>query len=50
LGSYGQGIAYEKVGQSEYIYGVIKSENKIVVTKIEITSVENNTSQTIFQD
>ncbi len=37
VGSYGQGIAYEKTGKSEYIYGVIKSENKIVVTKIDIS-------------
>ncbi|MFC2081117.1 hypothetical protein ACFLR8_02790 [Bacteroidota bacterium] len=35
VGSYGQGIAYEKVDNSEYIYGVIKSENKVVVTKID---------------
>jgi len=35
VGSYGQGIAYEKIGNSEYIYGVIKKENRIVVTKID---------------
>lgn len=34
VGSYGQGIAYEKVGDSDLIYGIIKKENKVVVTKI----------------
>ena len=35
VGSYGQGIAYEKNGKSEIIYGIIKNENKVVVTKIK---------------
>ncbi len=34
MGSFGQGIAYEKVKESEYIYGIIRKENKVVVTKI----------------
>lgn len=34
VGSYGQGIAYEKKGDSEYLYGLIRKENKVVVTKI----------------
>jgi len=34
VGSYGQGIAYEKVDDSELIYGIIKKENKVVVTRI----------------
>jgi hypothetical protein len=33
-GSYGQGIAYEKRGDVELIYGIIKRENKVVVTRI----------------
>lgn len=35
VGSFGQGIAFEKVGESEFIYGIIKNENKVVVTKIK---------------
>ncbi|HBL74716.1 MAG: hypothetical protein A2W90_24160 [Bacteroidetes bacterium GWF2_42_66] len=35
VGSYGQGIAYEKDGKSEFIYGIIKKESKVVVTKIK---------------
>ena len=35
VGSYGQGIAYEKNKKSEYIYGIIKKEDKVVVTKIK---------------
>ncbi len=35
VGSYGQGIAYEKDGESELIYGIIRKENKVVVTKIK---------------
>ena len=35
VGSYGQGIAYEKVGESEYVYGVIKAKRKIVVSKLD---------------
>jgi hypothetical protein len=34
VGSFGQGIAYEKQGNSELIYGIIKKENKVVVSKI----------------
>jgi hypothetical protein len=34
VGSLGQGIAYEKGGKSDYIYGVLKKENKVVVSKI----------------
>ena len=34
VGSFGQGIAYEKQGISELIYGIIKKENKVVVSKI----------------
>lgn len=37
VGSYGQGIAYERIGKSEYIYGVIKKENKIILTKIGLS-------------
>jgi hypothetical protein len=36
VGSFGQGIAYEKVDKSEFIYGVLKEENKIVVSKIKL--------------
>lgn len=35
IGSYGQGIAYEKNDESEFIYGIIRNENKVVVTKIK---------------
>ena len=41
VGSFGQGIAYEKTGKSEYIYGIIKGENKIVVTKIDLSHLIN---------
>lgn len=34
VGSYGQGIAYESDGLSAYVYGIIRKENKVVVTKI----------------
>lgn len=34
IGSYGQGIAREKIGNSDLIYGLIRSEKKVVVTKI----------------
>ena len=34
VGSYGQGIAYERVENSEYIYGIVRKEKKVVVTKI----------------
>lgn len=37
VGSFGQGIAYEKAGHSHYIYGVVKKENKIVVSKIDLS-------------
>jgi len=33
-GSFGQGIAYEKAGDADLIYGIIKKENKVVVTRI----------------
>ncbi|MCK4746588.1 MAG: hypothetical protein KAT15_06125, partial [Bacteroidales bacterium] len=33
-GSFGQGIAYERDGDSELIYGVIKKDNSVVVTRI----------------
>jgi len=32
--SFGQGIACEKIGDSEFIYKIIKKENKVVVSKI----------------
>jgi hypothetical protein len=35
VGSNGQGIAFEKNGDSEYIYGVIRSERKVVVSRIK---------------
>jgi hypothetical protein len=35
VGSYGQGIAFEKDGGAEFIYGIIKKESKVVVTKIK---------------
>jgi outer membrane protein assembly factor BamB len=35
VGSYGQGIAFEIEGNSELIYGIIKKENKVVVTEIK---------------
>jgi hypothetical protein len=35
VGSYGQGIAYELEGDSLLIYGVVKKENKVVVSRIE---------------
>lgn len=35
IGSYGQGIAYEKNPKSEYIYGILRNEKKVVVTKIK---------------
>lgn len=35
VGSYGQGIAYEKNGNSELIWGIIKKDKKVVVTKID---------------
>ncbi len=34
VGSYGQGIAYEKDGDSLLIYGIIKKQNKVLVSKI----------------
>lgn len=34
VGSYGQGIAYEKADDLELIYGIIKREDKVVVSKI----------------
>ena len=34
VGSYGQGIAYEKQGDAELIYGIVKKENKVVVTRV----------------
>lgn len=34
VGSYGQGIAHERNGKSEFIYGIIRKEKKVVVTKI----------------
>jgi outer membrane protein assembly factor BamB len=34
VGSYGQGISYEREGDKDLIYGVIKNENKVVVTQI----------------
>ena len=36
VGSYGQGIAYEKKGNEEYIYGIVRKENKVVVSSVEI--------------
>ena len=35
VGSYGQGIALEKSGGSELIYGIIRNENKVVVTSLK---------------
>lgn len=35
VGSYGQGIAYEKNENGEYIYGIIKKEKKVIVSKIK---------------
>lgn len=34
VGSFGQGIAYERIGNDEFIYGIIKKENVVVVSKI----------------
>lgn len=34
VGSYGQGIAYERIGKDEFIYGIIKKEKVVVVSKI----------------
>jgi len=34
VGSYGQAIAMEKNGDSELIYGIVRKENKVVVTRI----------------
>ena len=34
VGSFGQGIAYEKNDSATLIYGIIKSENKVIVSKI----------------
>ena len=47
IGSFGQGIAYEKVGQSEYIYGVIKKENKVVVSKIDLSNGSKTQSSNV---
>ncbi len=57
VGSFGQGIAYEKAGKSDYIYGVIKNESKIVVTKINLSygyktqsaNIENKYPQTVLE-
>ena len=35
VGSYGQGIAHEKAGDSTLIYGIVKKENKVVVSLID---------------
>jgi hypothetical protein len=35
VGSYGQGIALEKSGGSELIYGIIRNENKVVITNLK---------------
>jgi hypothetical protein len=35
VGSYGQGISYERSGQTELVYGIIKSENKVIVSRID---------------
>ncbi|NLB26097.1 MAG: hypothetical protein GX820_05315 [Bacteroidales bacterium] len=35
VGSYGQGIAIEKSGDSELIYGIIRKDKKVVVTKLK---------------
>jgi hypothetical protein len=34
VGSFGQGIAHEKDGDVELIYGIIKKENRVVVSRI----------------
>jgi len=34
VGSYGQGIDYEKITGTEYLYGIIKKKNRVVVTEI----------------
>lgn len=49
LGSFGQGIAYEKAGQTEYIYGVIKKENKVVVSEILLPAIISQGPQTVLQ-
>ncbi len=36
-GSYGQGIAYEKTADGEFIYGIIKKEKKVIKTKIDLS-------------
>ena len=35
VGSFGQGIAYEKKGDAELIYGIIKKEGRVVVSRID---------------
>ena len=35
VGSYGQGIAYEERGDSAYIYGIVRKENKVVVSAVD---------------
>ncbi len=37
VGSYGQGIAYEKTTEGEFIYGIIKKEKKVIETKIDLS-------------
>ncbi len=36
VGSYGQGIAYEMDGESVLVYGIVKKENKVVVSRIAV--------------
>lgn len=35
IGSHGQGIAYETDGTNTYIYGIIKKDKKVIVSKIK---------------
>ena len=35
VGSYGQGIAYEKTSRGEFVYGIIKKEKRVIKTKID---------------
>ena len=36
VGSFGQGIDHDKIGESEYLYGIIKKKNRVVVSSITV--------------
>jgi len=37
VGSFGQGIAVEKKSEKIWLYGIVRDENKVIVSEIKLT-------------